>query len=165
MSDFQEKLSVFTKENIETTEKLTIGHSENKHWFEYCKCLITASKAHEVVTKMTKVEKGGTINMRSLNQKISALGFVKLNIPGLKYGRDMEVGSENTFTEFIKGKHKGTKLSDCGLFVDETLPYVGAGPDKTWLCSCCEKASVEIKYPCSINYKKPCYSNLESQTL
>ena len=46
-----------------------MGQSENEHWLEYRKCLITASKAHEVITKMTKVEKGGggTGNMRSLN--------------------------------------------------------------------------------------------------
>ena len=55
MSDFRENLSIFSKENIETIEKLTTGQSENEHWFKYRKCLITASKAHEVVTKMTKV--------------------------------------------------------------------------------------------------------------
>ena len=48
VSKFKENLSVFTKENIETIEKLTMGQSENEHWFEYHKCLITASKAHEV---------------------------------------------------------------------------------------------------------------------
>ena len=139
MSDFKENLSVFTKENIETIEKLTMGQSENEHWFEYRKCLITASKAHEVVTKMTKVEKGGggTVNMWSLNQKISGLVFVKPNIPALKYGRDMEIEAANTFIEFIKGKHKDIKLSDCGLFVDETLPYVGASPVRILLCLCC----------------------------
>ena len=65
MSDFKENFRVFTKANIETIEKLTMGQSEIKHWFEYRKCLIPASKAHEVVAKMTKVEKGGggTINM------------------------------------------------------------------------------------------------------
>ena len=46
--DFKQNLSVFTKENIETIEKLIMGQSENEHWFEYHKCLITASKAHEV---------------------------------------------------------------------------------------------------------------------
>ena len=93
MSDFKENLNVFTKENIETIEKLTMGQSENEHWFEYRKCLITASKAHEVVTKMTKVEKGGggTVNMWSLNQKISGLVFVKRNIPALKHGSDTEI--------------------------------------------------------------------------
>ena len=45
--------------------------------------------------------------------------------------------------------------------MDETLPYVGASPDRILLCSCCEKACVEIKCPYSINYTKPCYSNLE----
>ena len=44
MSDFKENLSVFTKENIETIEKLTMGQNENVHWFEYRKCLITALK-------------------------------------------------------------------------------------------------------------------------
>ena len=42
VSKFKENLSVFTKENIETIEKLTMGQSENEHLFEeYRKCLIT----------------------------------------------------------------------------------------------------------------------------
>ena len=53
------------------------------------------------------------------------------------------------------------KLSDCGLFVDETLPYVSANPDILLLCSCCEKTCVEIKCRYSINCIEPCYSNLE----
>ena len=121
--DFKQNLSVFTKENIETIEKLTMGQSENEHLFEeYRKCLITLWKAHEVFTKMTKaVEKGGggKVNMWSLNQKISGLVFVRPNIPALKYGRDMEIEAANTFTEFIKRKHTDIKLSDYGLFVDE----------------------------------------------
>ena len=77
MSDFMENLSVFTKENIETTEKLTMDQSENEHWFEHPKCLRTASKAHEIVTKITKLEKcgGGAVNMWFLIQKISGLVF------------------------------------------------------------------------------------------
>ena len=36
----------------------------------------------------------------------------------------MEIEIANTFNEFIKhmGKHMDIKLSDCGLFFDETLP-------------------------------------------
>ena len=65
MSDFKENLSVFTKENIETIDKLTMGQSENEHWSKYHKCLITASKAHEVVTKLTKVKEGGVVRPES----------------------------------------------------------------------------------------------------
>ena len=126
MSDFMENLSVFTKENIATIEKFTIAQSENEHWFEYRKCLVTASKSHEVVTKMTKVEKGGggTVNMWSWNQKISGLVFVKPNIAALKYGTDRETEAAKNVIKFIKGKHMDIKLSGCGLFVDEKLPYI-----------------------------------------
>ena len=104
-------LNVFNKENIETIEKLTMRQSENRHWLEYRKCLITASKAHEVVTEMTKKEKGGgdIVNMWSLNQNISGLVFPKTNIPALKYGRHMEIEAANTFIESIMGKHADIK--------------------------------------------------------
>ena len=63
---------------------------------------------------MTKLEKGGdgAINIWSLNSKISGLVVVKSNIRALKYGRNMEIEAANTFIEFIKRKHKDTKLSD-----------------------------------------------------
>ena len=112
---------------------------------------------------MTKVEKGGggIISMWSLNQKISGLVLANPNIPALKYDRYNEIEAAITFVEFIKGKHKDIKLSACGLFDDETLPYVRASPDRIQLCSSCEKACVKIKCPYSMNYAKPCYSNLE----
>ena len=163
MSDFKKNLSDFTEDNIETIEKLTMGQSEKGNCFKYCKCLITASNAHEVVTKITKVgnDFDGTVNMWSLNQKMSGLAFIKPSIPTLKYDRDIEIEGANTFTEFIKGKQKDIKLSYCGLFLDETLPYVDGSSYRILPCSCCEKACVKIKCPYSINCTKPFYSNLE----
>ena len=140
-----------------------MGQSENGNWFKYYKCLITASNAHEVVTKMTKVKKGcgGTVKMSFLNQRVPGLVFVKPNIPTLKNGRVMEIAVAKTFIEFIKGKQKDIKLSDYGLFLDETLPYVGGSSYRIFPCSCCENVCVKIKCPYSINCTKPFYSNLE----
>ena len=66
--------------------------------------VITASKAHEVITKMKKVRKGGggVVNIWSLKEKISVMTFVIPNIPSLKYRRDMEIEAVNTFGEYIK---------------------------------------------------------------
>ena len=50
-----------------------------------------------------------------LEPKNSGLVFVKPNIPALKYGREMEIEAPNTFNEFINGKHKDIKLSDCEM--------------------------------------------------
>ena len=108
---------------------------------------------------MTKEEKfgGGRIKMQSLNQKISRLVFNKPNTPALKYGRDTENKARDTFIEFIKGRQKDIKLSDCRLFAAEILPYVGTSPDGILLCSRCEKFCMEIKCSCSMNYTKSCY--------
>ena len=70
-----------------------------------------------------------------LNQRISGLVFVNPNIPAQKYGRDMEIEAVSNSFEFMKGKRKGIKLSECGLFVDVALPYIVARPDKILSCS------------------------------
>ena len=66
--------------------------------------VITASKAHEVITKMKKVRKGGggVVNIWSLKENISGKIFVNLNIPALKYGRGIKIDAVNTFAEYTK---------------------------------------------------------------
>ena len=82
----------FTNQTIEKIESITKGQSDNTAWFQFRKGTITASKSHEIKTKMEKFIKGGGgyINMWSLSQKISGLTLTSPNIPALKYGRDME---------------------------------------------------------------------------
>ena len=46
----------------------------------------------------------------------------------------MEMEAANTFIAFIKRKHTDNKLIACGLFVDETLLYLGASPGSILLC-------------------------------
>ena len=83
--------------------------------------------------------------------------FVNPNIPALKYGRDIEMEVVNTFAEYIKNYHQDCIISECGLVLDETMPYIGASPDQLMSCSCCGKACIEIKCPYSINYTEPIY--------
>ena len=87
--------------------------------------------------------------------------FVNPNIPALKYGRDIEMEVVNTFAEYIKNYHQDCIISECGLVLDETMPYIGASPDQLMSCSCCGKACIEIKCPYSINYTEPNEQNLE----
>ena len=67
----------------------------------------------------------------------------------------------NTFAEYIKNYHQDCIISECGLVLDETMPYIGASPDQLMSCSCCGKACIEIKCPYSINYTEPNEQNLE----
>ena len=102
-SFFENLKTLMTSENIKI-EAQTRGQNQNRLWYACRKGVITASKAHEVFTKMKKVIKwtGGYVNLWALNQKISGLTFVNPNIPSLKYGRDMEPGAINTFADIMK---------------------------------------------------------------
>ena len=146
-----------TEANIEKIEVLTRGQSTNEHWYNFRKGVITASKAHEIKTKMEKVVRGvgGYINMWSLNQKVSGLIFVSPDIPALKYGRTMEEEAVNAFYNEMSKKHKNLNLEECGLFLEKDMPYVGGSPDRIVRCSCCKPACLEVKCPYSINYTHP----------
>ena len=44
-------------------------------------------------------------------------------------------------------KHENFKISNAGLFIDNTYPFLGASPDSMVECSCCGKGLLEIKCP------------------
>ena len=142
--------------SIEQIEILTRGQCSNESWYSFRKGVITASKAHKVKTKMEMFSKGGSCgNFWQLFQKISGLMFVSPNIPALKYGRSMEVNAVNVFCDLFSENHKNVKVEECGLFLDKTLPVIGASPDRIISCPCCHKACLEVKCPYSISYTSP----------
>ena len=69
------------KRKISKTELLIRGQNDNKFWYNYRKGVITASKAHSVLTKMNKILKSGSgcIDMWSLCQNILGLYFTNLD--------------------------------------------------------------------------------------
>ena len=153
---------LMTPDNIMKIEQLTIGQSENLKWHLYRKYVITASKSHDVLTKMRKVQ--GVVdhvNMWSLFQKISGFIHVNPNIEALKYGRSMEVHAVNNFEEVFTNQHKDLKLKECGLFLHKDFPFIGGSPDRLVSCSCCERSCLEVKCPISINYTTPQDPNIK----
>ena len=44
-------------------------------------------------------------------------------------------------------KHENFKISNAGLFIDDTHPFLRASPDGMVKCSCCGKGVLEIKCP------------------
>ena len=104
---------------------------------------------------MNKVAKGLHIDPFNVNQEISGFTYVNPELKALKYGRGMEDIAANGFFEVMKEGHKNLKLTNCGLFLDETAPVIGATPDRLMTCDCCPPSCVEIKCPYSINYTSP----------
>ena len=157
-SFFEHLYENVTKDVIKKIEILTRGQAANKCWHTFRKGVITASKGHDIKTKMEKIKSQGDltkVNLWNIFQQISGLTFVNPNIPALKYGREKEIYAVNEFFNFFSKHHKHAKLSDCGLFLDVASPFIGASPDRIISCDCCPDACLEVKCPYSINFKSP----------
>ena len=84
--EFLENLDLLSVEKIRQIEVCTTGQCCNEQCYLCRKGAITASKAHEIITKMKKVRKGGrgVVNIWSLEEKNSGMTFVNADIPALK---------------------------------------------------------------------------------
>ena len=165
LSSFQNNISKhMTKENIMFIESLTRGQSNNECWYFFRRGVVTASKGHDVKTKMETLKRVGScsnMNLWNLFQKISGLVFVRPDIEALKYGVAMEPNAVNCFREVISKKHTNLQLEECGLFLHHEFPVIGASPDRIVTCACCSKACLEVKCPISINYTSPLDLNID----
>ena len=84
--EFLENFDILSIEKIRQIELCTRSQCCNEQWYLCEKDVKIASKAHEVITKMKKVRKGGgagrgVVNIWSLKEKISGMTFVNPNIP------------------------------------------------------------------------------------
>ena len=96
-----------------------------------------------------------------IERKKSGIISVNPNVPALKYGRDMEIETVSKFAEYIKNYHQDCIISECGLVLDETMPYIGASPDRLMSSLYSGKAYIEIRSPYSINHTELNEQNLE----
>jgi hypothetical protein len=158
IKSFEENLITNMSANsIKDIEEVSRGQSANELWFAFRKGVITASRAHDVLAKMKKTRKYGNkhIDTWSLNQTISGMTLTNPNLPALKYGNTMEIEASNTFYELMKTKHSKLTVTECGLYLDIDIPYIGGSPDRIVNCLCCPPACLEIKCPYSINFTSP----------
>ena len=119
---FEENLlSNMPVKSIAEIEESTRGQSSNELWFSFRKGVITASRAHDVLAKMRKIKKDPN--------------------------NTMETEASNTFYELMKSKHSKLTVTECGLYLDVKIPYVGGSPDRIVNCLCCPPACLEIKCP------------------
>ena len=161
--EFLGNLDLISIEKIRQIEVCNRGHCCNEQWYLCRKCIITASKAHEVITKMKQIRKGGGSvgNIWSFKETISGNNFFNPNIPALRYEKDVEIEPVYIFAEYITNYHQDCIISECELVLDESMPFIGASLDRLMLCSCCGKACIEIKCPYSINYTERNEQNLD----
>ncbi len=126
-----------SEDEIKAIESVQQGTEE---WLETRVGRITASNA-DAVRSLRNVKRSKSLiksimGIDSVSNKYTEHG--KKNEP---FGRSMYIVNESV-------KHKDLSVSECGLVVSPTNPFMGASPDGLVTCSCCsEKRVLEIKCP------------------
>ena len=152
VQQFTTNLKLTEKQIVDVYEK-TKQQSNSDDWFEQRRGRITASKFHQVFTRVN------TLN-RSLNESAEKLiqnlllrkGFETLAI---KHGIAMEVHAKETVQRVVRKTHTNALFKDPGMTIDGKFPFLSASPDLEVYCKCCGKFVIEIKCPYSICHLKP----------
>lgn len=118
---------------------------------------ITASIAYSVYTRVKTLRtKMGPHDVRSLLKKI--MKQTNVRTPSMCRGSEMEGTAKKCYKTKYAG-HGNLVLRECGLYVMEGRPYIGASPDGLVECECCPKRVLEVKCPESM--KKFLRENME----
>ena len=70
-----------------------------------------------------------------------------LNLPNLKYGREMEERARENYCALVGPYHSNFAITKTGLHINADYPHLGASPDGIIDCDCCGNRLVEIKCP------------------
>ena len=85
---------------------------------------------------------------------------IKENIPALNYGKEYKPIAKEKYAALMICNHKEFTVTESGLFLDSTGPYLGASPDLLVHCTCCGAGLSEIKCRLSIADEIPSAVNL-----
>ena len=130
--------SVFTQDVLKSIEVNTRGQSENPDWFTHRHGRITASLFPSVLHFKFGDSPDNYIVKSVLGERKS------VNAPSLAFGKQNEPVARQLYFDKERPHHKSLKVENCGLFVDEQHPYMGASPDGIVSCSCCGEGLIEI---------------------
>ncbi|CAN7978347.1 unnamed protein product [Ixodes persulcatus] len=122
-------------------EKATRGQSKSLRWKQERKGRITASVLGRVATCQSGAD--GLV--------AEVMGYIKApRVSNLRWGSEKEPEAKRAFIAKESLKHKDLQLSECGLFVVGSLPFLAAFPDAIVSCACCEKVVLEVKCAASM---------------
>ena len=128
---------VTTQQEIEKIEQLTRGQSGNKLWLRAREGRLTASKHHEIYTKVNSLSRSrGPIKPRTTPLVASLINRTNdlSNLPAVKWGMQHEDDALKQFYASEAVQHKGFKLKNCGIFIHHQFPYIAASPDAILEC-------------------------------
>ena len=139
--------------DIKNIAELTVDQNESDMWHKARSCRITASKCHDVMTRMKTIDKDSSQNTDNLVRRL--LYSKNICTSAMEKGRIWE---EKAFMKYRKvmemEKHSKLSVTKSGLIISEDV-ILGASPDGFVSCECHGKGVLEIKSATKFEDKDP----------
>ena len=154
MQEFLEYIQL-SRAQTDKVEEETRGQGCCNEWKQQRLGRITASIAHEVMTKTQSIinnrRRGHTPKYTPLVNKI-VNGVDISSVDAVKWGISHEADALKQFMAAMTPHHDCELgcLKASGLLVKSDEPYLAASPDGLFKCRCCGVSVVEVKCPYSI---------------
>ena len=154
---FLEKLLILsTDKTIRYIEYSTREQSNSELWFNMRKGRLTASKHHDIYTKINTLARStGAIKPKTtpLVSKILYKNKSLSKVAAIRWGTDHEAIALKSFYAQEVGNHQEFKTEKSGLFISRQQPFIAASPDGFMSCKCHGRLPLEIKCPFKIKDK------------
>ena len=138
--EFREFISITPNQALMISDK-TIGQGTTDFWFNQRQGRLTGSNFYRLCHLKETTNNDNTIQ--------DLLGYCPIPPEKLPYqfewGHEKEGSALNLYIKKMKKKHKHLSVSDSGLVINPTWPYIGASPDGYRFCKCCGKVVLEVK--------------------
>ena len=132
-----------SQKDISQIEELTIEQNSSEVWHKARYCRITASRCHEVMTRMKTIEKDVSQNTENLVKRL--LYPKKICTPAMEKGRIWEEKAFDKYKRVMELEdHCNLAVTKCGLVIGKEV-VVGASPDGLISCGCHGEGVIEIK--------------------
>lgn len=140
------------KERVEASQQTNCGFSielgESRHPTSSRLQRQTLQCHHSVLWKNYAIRKH--INLHRNTPGITALLYyvtVSYYYYNYRWGCTHEKSAIDAYTQNTTSRHQNFTVSEVGLFLNETTPFIGASPDGLIEWTCCGKGTLEIKCP------------------
>ena len=127
---------------VVSVEKATRDQAKSRIWHQQRAGRITASRVKAAAC--TNIDKPS----KSLIKAICYPNSVTFQSAACAYGCQHEDVARKNYKRNMSLKHTDVQIRQCGFFISNEHPFLGASPDGVMSCSCCSGLTVvEIKCP------------------
>ena len=142
-----------SEKDMRQIEEMTIQQNGSEIWHKARYCRITASKCHDVMTRMKTLEKDKLQNTDKLLRRL--LYGKKICTSAMEKGRKWEEYAFNRYKTVMEIEgHCDLRVTKCGLVISKDV-ILGASPDGLVSCQCHGKGVLEIKNATKFEHKDP----------